>query len=80
MDRNQNSISQADALLEKLKQNIRQNDSDKVILAAEEAAVKKAQTRRYKFRVMKRDEYLEKQQIASKLASAAAAVLPYIES
>ena len=71
MDHNTKSQNTADALLQKLKQNMAQNDSDKESIAAEEAAAKKSHTTRYKFRVMKRAEYLEKKQIADALAAAA---------
>ena len=71
MDQNKKNPNTADALLEKLKRTMEQNDSDKESIAAEEAAAKKAQGTRYKFRVMKRDEYLEKKRIADAFAQAA---------
>ena len=71
MDHNVKSPNTADTLLQKLKQNIAQNDSDKESIAAEEAAAKQSNVTRYKFRVMKRDEYLEKKRIADALAAAA---------
>ena len=71
MDQNTKHPNTADALLQKLKLNIAQNDSDKESIAAEEAAAKQANGTRYKFRVMKREEYLEKKRIADALASAA---------
>ena len=71
MDHNTKSPNTADALLQKLKQNMAQNNSDKESIAAEEAAAKKAQGTRYHFRVMKREDYLEKKRIADALAAAA---------
>ena len=71
MDHNAKSPNTADTLLQTLKQNIAQNDSDKESIAAEEAAAKQSHTTRYKFRVMKREEYLEKKRIADALAAAA---------
>jgi len=71
MDQNKKNPNTANDLLQRLKQNIALNDSDKESIAAEEAAAKKSQGTRYKFRVMKRDEYLEKKRIADALAAAA---------
>lgn len=71
MDQNTKHPNTADALLQKLKQTMAQNDSDKESIAAEEAAAKKSQGTRYHFRVMKRNEYLEKKRIADALAAAA---------
>lgn len=71
MDQNTKHPNTADALLQKLKQNMALNDSDKESIAAEEAAAKKSQGTRYHFRVMKRNEYLEKKRIADALAAAA---------
>ena len=71
MDHKTTSPNTADTLLQKLKQNIAQNDSDKESIAAQEAAAKQSHTTRYKFRVMKREEYLEKKRIADALAAAA---------
>ena len=71
MDHNTKNPNTADALLQMLKQNMAQNDSDKESIAAEEAAARQSLGKRYKFRVMKRDEYLEKKRIADALAAAA---------
>lgn len=71
MDHNKNYPNTADALLQKLKQTMEQNDSDKESIAAEEAATKNAHGTRYKFRVMKRSEYMEKKRIADAFAAAA---------
>lgn len=73
MDRNSTNrgANTADALLQKLKDDLVQNASDKETIAAEEAAAKKNSVRRYRFRVMKKAEYLEKKRIADTLASAA---------
>ncbi len=71
MDHNKMNPNTADTLLQRLKQNIAQNSSDKEAIAAEEAAAKKSQGTKYHFRVMKRDEYLEKKRIADALAAAA---------
>ncbi len=71
MDHNKNYPNTADALLQKLKQTMEQNNSDKESIAAEEAAANNARGTRYKFRVMKRDEYMEKKRIADAFAAAA---------
>lgn len=71
MDQNKKNPNTANDLLQRLKQNIAQNDSDKESIAAEEAAAKQSQGTKYRFRVMKRGEYLEKKRIADALAAAA---------
>lgn len=74
MDRHSNNtsgMSEADALLQQLKNDLLQNEGDREAIAAEEAAAKHAATRRYRFRVMKKAEYLEKKKIAETIASAA---------
>ncbi len=74
MDRHskkQNNVTGADALLQKLQKNLLQNADDMEAIAAEEAAVKRAGTRRYRYRVTKRADYLEKKRIAETLAMAA---------
>lgn len=74
MDRNSDnkgSKNAASVLLEKLNDDLRQNASDKETIIAEEAAAKAGAGHRYRFRVMKKAEYLEKKRIADKLASAA---------
>ena len=72
MDRkqNQNDSVQAAALLEKLKLDLAQNAEQKEAMeaAAEEAPVT---GKRYTFRVMNREEYLSKKQIADKISAAA---------
>ncbi len=73
MDRHSNNsgMTAADALLQQLKNDLLLNENDKEAIAREEEAAKNASTKRYRFRVMKKADYLEKKRIAETIAMAA---------